>query len=94
MGARKIWKRQPPIVREGLRALTASLNPTQANEYGIVMGTSHHEPMLCAQQEWKRYGTDRRVGESSRAGTDVGGYFRLNDSSSGRLCDEPPTRNV
>jgi beta-xylosidase len=27
-----------------------------ADEYGIVMGTSHHEPMLRAQQEWKRYG--------------------------------------
>src|SRR6202034_4495138 len=24
---------------------------------GIVMGTSHHEPMLRAQQEWKRHGT-------------------------------------
>jgi hypothetical protein len=27
-----------------------------ADEYGIVMGTSHHEPMSRAQQEWKRYG--------------------------------------
>jgi hypothetical protein len=33
------------------------LNPILANEYGIVMGTSHHEPMLRAQQEWKRHGT-------------------------------------
>ena len=33
-----------------------TLNPVLANEYGIVMGTSHHEPMLRAQQEWKRYG--------------------------------------
>ncbi len=32
------------------------LNPELADEYGIVMGTSHHEPMLRAQQEWKRYG--------------------------------------
>ena len=32
------------------------LNPKLANEYGIVMGTSHHEPMLRAQQEWKRHG--------------------------------------
>ena len=31
------------------------LNPKLANEYGIVMGTSHHEPMLRAQQEWKRH---------------------------------------
>jgi hypothetical protein len=33
-----------------------TLNPILADQYGIVMGTSHHEPMLRAQQEWKRYG--------------------------------------
>ena len=32
------------------------LSPALADEYGVVMGTSHHEPMLRAQQEWKRYG--------------------------------------
>jgi hypothetical protein len=32
------------------------LSPVLADEYGIVMGTSHHEPMDRAQQEWKRYG--------------------------------------
>ncbi len=32
------------------------LNPQLADEYGIVMGTSHHEPMVRAQQEWKRHG--------------------------------------
>ncbi len=32
-------------------------NPVLADEYGIVMGTSHHEPMLRAQQEWKRHGS-------------------------------------
>ena len=31
-------------------------NPRLADEYGIVMGTSHHEPMMRAQQEWKRHG--------------------------------------
>ena len=33
-----------------------TLNPVMADQYGIVMGTTHHEPMLRAQQEWKRYG--------------------------------------
>ncbi len=33
------------------------LNPKTADVYGIVLGTSHHEPMLRAQQEWKRHGT-------------------------------------
>lgn len=29
-------------------------NPSLANEYGIVIGTSHHEPMQRSQQEWIR----------------------------------------
>jgi len=33
-------------------------NAPLADEYGIVMGTSHHEPMLRAQQEWKRHGNN------------------------------------
>jgi hypothetical protein len=32
-------------------------NARMADEYGIVMGTSHHEPMLRSQQEWKRHGS-------------------------------------
>ncbi len=31
-----------------------TLNARLANEYGIVMGTSHQEPMLRAQKEWDR----------------------------------------
>lgn len=30
-------------------------NARLANEYGIVMGTSHHEPMMRSQQEWIRH---------------------------------------
>jgi hypothetical protein len=33
------------------------LNPQLADEYGIVIGTSHHEPMMRAHAEWGRYGT-------------------------------------
>jgi hypothetical protein len=32
------------------------LSPKIADEWGVVMGTTHHEPMLRAQQEWKRHG--------------------------------------
>ena len=32
-------------------------SPVLADEYGVVMGTSHHEPMVRSQQEWKRYGS-------------------------------------
>jgi hypothetical protein len=34
------------------------LNPKIADEYGIVMGTSHHEPMVRAQQEWTNHKQD------------------------------------
>jgi hypothetical protein len=30
------------------------LNPKLADQYGIVMGTSHHEPMMRAWKEWER----------------------------------------
>lgn len=32
------------------------LNGKLANEYGIVMGTSHHEPMMRAWLEWRQHG--------------------------------------
>jgi hypothetical protein len=32
------------------------LNATLAEEYGIVIGTSHHEPMMRAWKEWSRAG--------------------------------------
>ena len=31
-------------------------NPRLANEYGVVMGTSHHEPLMRAQAEWRGKG--------------------------------------
>ncbi|MBN2685718.1 MAG: glycosyl hydrolase 115 family protein [Pontiellaceae bacterium] len=33
-------------------------NPRLADEYGIVMGTSHHEPMMRAQKEWSNHRRD------------------------------------
>ena len=32
------------------------LSPQLAHEYGIVIGTSHHEPMMRAWGEWGRFG--------------------------------------
>ena len=34
-----------------------SLNPKLADEYGVVISTSHHEPMMRAHVEWQRYGS-------------------------------------
>jgi hypothetical protein len=33
------------------------VNPQLADLYGIVIGTSHHEPMMRAHVEWSRYGS-------------------------------------
>ena len=33
-----------------------SLNRQTAEQYGIVIGTSHHEPLMRAHDEWRRYG--------------------------------------
>ncbi len=30
------------------------LNPVVADEYGVVMGTSHHEPLMRNQEEWTK----------------------------------------
>lgn len=32
------------------------LNAQLADEYGVVIGTSHHEPLMRAHDEWRRYG--------------------------------------
>lgn len=36
-----------------------SLNIKTADDYGIVIGTSHHEPLMKAHDEWRRYGKDK-----------------------------------
>ena len=32
------------------------LNKKSAEDFSIVIGTSHHEPLLRAHDEWRRYG--------------------------------------
>jgi hypothetical protein len=34
-------------------------NARLANEYGVVIGTSHHEPMMRAHDEWRRFGNGK-----------------------------------
>jgi hypothetical protein len=79
------------------------LNPKLADEYGIVMGTSHHEPMLRAQQEWKRHGKGpwdyARNAEVLRAFWDAGVRRNKNYESIITLAmrgdgDEPMSENA
>ena len=37
------------------------LNPVVADEYGVIMGTSHHEPLMRNQEEWTK--RSRELGE-------------------------------
>ncbi len=46
-----------------------SLNIKLADEYGIVIGTSHHEPLMRAHDEWRRYGKKQKWNyDSTEAG--------------------------
>jgi hypothetical protein len=46
-----------------------SLNIKTADEYGIVIGTSHHEPLMRAHDEWRRYGNKQKWNyDSTEAG--------------------------
>jgi hypothetical protein len=44
-----------------------TLNAVIADRYGIVIGTSHHEPMLRAHDEWRRYGSGKWNYDSNEA---------------------------
>ena len=44
-----------------------SLNVKTADEYGIVIGTSHHEPLMRAHDEWRRYGNKQKWNYDSTA---------------------------
>lgn len=52
MKANMLW----PAMWNNAFAVDDPLNPRLADEYGIVMGTSHHEPMMRAWKEWERAG--------------------------------------
>jgi hypothetical protein len=45
-----------PAMWDNSFATDDALNAKLADEYGIVMGTSHHEPMMRAWKEWSRAG--------------------------------------
>ena len=54
-------------------------NPRLADEYGIVMGTSHHEPMMRAHKEWTSAAAtirQRRSGTTPPTPTALQRFFR------------------
>jgi len=49
MRANYLW----PAMWNSAFAVDDPQNPILANKYGIIMGTSHEEPMMCAEKEWQ-----------------------------------------
>jgi hypothetical protein len=45
-----------PAMWDNSFATDDPLNPKLADDYGVVIGTSHHEPMMRAWKEWERAG--------------------------------------
>jgi len=43
------------------------MNAPLADEYGVVIGSSHHEPLMRAHDEWRRYGNKGAWNYSSNA---------------------------
>ena len=70
------------------------LNPKLADEYGIVMGTSHHEPMMRAQKEWSKHGqsgkgsgtTPRTPKAATSSGPKASSATRTTKTSSPSAC--------
>lgn len=69
------------------RAFSADdpLNPKLADDYGIVISTSHHEPMMRAHDEWSRFGEGPWNYEKNKDQLDEfwkGGIERMGDYES------------
>ena len=55
-----------PAMWDNSFATDDPLNARLADEYGIVVGTSHHEPMMRAWKEWGRAGNGPRTWDYAR----------------------------
>jgi hypothetical protein len=60
------------------------LNPKLADEYGIIMGTSHHEPMMRAWKEWERAGHGKGTWDYTRSAESLRAFWR---EGLARTCD-------
>ena len=52
-----------------------SLNIKTADEYGIVIGTSHHEPLMRAHDEWRRY-ANKKLWNYDSSANDLKAFWR------------------
>jgi hypothetical protein len=79
-----------------------SMNIHKAHEYGIVIGTSHHEPLMRAHDEWRRYGKGKwnydsnelRLKEFWKAGMQRGWNEKIVSVGMRGDGDEPMSRET
>jgi hypothetical protein len=64
-----------PAMWDNSFATDDPLNARLADEYGIVMGTSHHEPMMRAWKEWSRAGNGPHSWDYSKNDTKLRDYW-------------------
>jgi hypothetical protein len=64
-----------PAMWDNSFATDDPLNPRLANEYGVVMSTSHHEPMMRAWKEWERAGNRKGSWDYSRNAEKLGAFW-------------------
>ena len=65
-----------PAMWDNSFATDDPLNAQLADEYGIVIGTSHHEPMMRAWKEWERAGNRKGSWDYSRNAAKLRDYWR------------------
>jgi hypothetical protein len=53
-----------------------SMNPVLADKYGVVIGTSHHEPLMRAHDEWRRYGKNKGPWDYSKNDSTLREFWR------------------
>jgi hypothetical protein len=64
-----------PAMWDNSFATDDPLNPQLADDYGIVMGTSHHEPMMRAWKEWERKGYKKGSWDYSKNSEVISPYW-------------------
>ena len=57
-----------PAMWDNSFATDDPLNAKLADEYGVIIGTSHHEPMMRAWKEWERAGNRKGSWDYSKNG--------------------------
>lgn len=64
-----------PAMWDNSFATDDPLNAKLADEYGIVVGTSHHEPMMRAWKEWERTGNRKGSWDYSKNAAKLRDYW-------------------